>query len=559
MKRRRPAWILLMILSFLASACGGPTATAGTIEITVHVDGRNQTQAVPAGSTAQQALQEAGIQLGELDRVDPPGYTVVTDGTEINVTRVVERFEIEQVVVPFERQTLKNESLPSGETRLIQAGVNGKEEITYRVVEEEGVEVSRNPVKRQIIDQPQPEIVMVGSQASYTPLQIAGKLAYLSGGNAWIMESNTGNRRPLVVSGDLDGRVFRLSPSGRWLLFSRQAADSSGDINSLWIISTTDPNAEPIDLEVRNVVHFGDWAPASDPLMLAYSTVEPSPAAPGWQANNDLELLVIASDGRVIKRTTLIGVNAGGQYGWWGTDFQWASDGVHLAYARAEGVGQVDIRQPSLDPLHEEVPFQTLGDWAWVPGIAWGQDNRTLYMVDHGAPLGIESPAASPVFNLVVLPAEGGAPLPLAERTGMFSLPNVSPAEVLDTGEVAYSVAYYQATSPLDSRDSSYRLMLIDRDGSNRQESVPRRRPARTQGRRHPTSGGLVARRIPSGHPLSGQPVAGGRDHVAEPTTDGRRAGTRLRLETMKAGGVKSSGSILGSSVGKPLVHEEDN
>jgi hypothetical protein len=207
--------------------------------------------------------------------------------------------------------------------------------------------------------------------------------------------------------------------------------------------------------------------------MLAYSTVEPSPAAPGWQANNDLDLLVIASDGRVIKRTTLIGVNSGGQYGWWGTDFQWASDGVHMAYARAEGVGQIDIRRPALDPLHAEVPFQTLGDWAWVPGVAWGQDNRTLYFVDHGAPLGIESAAASPVFNLVVRPADGGSPLPLAERTGMFSLPAVSPATVLDTGEVAYSVAYYQASSPLDSRDSSYRLMLVDRDGSNRRSLFP--------------------------------------------------------------------------------------
>jgi hypothetical protein len=220
-------------------------------------------------------------------------------------------------------------------------------------------------------------------------------------------------------------------------------------------------------------VHFADWAPAGDPLMLAYSTVEPSPSAPGWQANNDLQLLVIASDGRIIKRTTLLGTNAGGLYGWWGTDFRWAADAVHLAYARAEGVGQIDIRQPILESRHEEVPFQTLGDWAWVPGVAWGQDSRTLYLVDHGPPLGIESPAASPVFNLLVLPADGGAPLQLVDRTGMFSLPTVSPSRVLESGEVAYSVAYYQATSPLDSRDSSYRLMLIDRDGSNRHTLFP--------------------------------------------------------------------------------------
>jgi hypothetical protein len=474
MKRRRLVPIALALMLVLAS-CGGPTATAGTIQVTIRADGGSHIQSVPAGSTVRQALQSARVELGELDRVDPPGYTVVTDGTRISVTRVSERFEIEQVVVPFDRQTLKNESLPSGETRLIQAGVNGMEEITYRIVEEEGVEVSRNPVKRQIIDEPQPEIVMIGTQASYTPLQIEGKLAYLSGGNAWLMESNTGNRRPLVVTGDLDGRIFHLSPEGRWLLFSRKISDASeaDNINSLWMISTTDPEAEPIDLDVHNVVHFADWAPSSDPLMLAYSTVEPSPAAPGWQANNDLQLMVFSSNGRAIRNTTLIGVNAGGQYGWWGTDYRWAADSVHLAFSRAEGVGQIDIRQPELTMTHQEVPFQTLGDWAWVPGVTWGRDNRTLYVVDHGAPLGIESPAASPVFNLVVIPADGGPALTMAERTGMFSLPTASPTDVLDSGEIAYSVAYYQATSPLDSRDSSYRLMLIDRDGSNRRALFP--------------------------------------------------------------------------------------
>lgn len=463
----------MWFLAALLAACGSPRATAGTIQVSIQADGRIQSASVPSGSTVQQALDAAGTTLGTLDRLDPPAYTIVTDGTLIQITRIEERFEIEQVVVPFERQTLKNETLPLGETRLLQAGVNGLEEITYRIVEEAGVEVSRNPVKRQIIHAPQAEIVMVGSQASYTPLQIDGQLAYLAGGNAWLMESNTGNRRPVVVTGQLDGRVFRLSPDGNWLLYTQQADVSTGNINELWMISTTDATAEPVDLDVSNVIHFADWAPDSDPLMLAYSTVEPSPSAPGWAANNDLQLIVFSAAGKPIKRTTLIGINAGGQYGWWGTDFAWAADRVHLAYARAEGIGEIDIRQPALEPLLSEVPFQTLGDWAWVPGVSWGQDSRTLFLVDHGAPIGIESPAASPVFNLAVVPADGSAGLSLAERTGMFSLPSVSPAAFLSSGEVAYSIAYYQASSPLDSRDSAYRLMTMDRDGSNQRALFP--------------------------------------------------------------------------------------
>lgn len=476
MKARRSrhfALIATLLAAVLLAGCASPQATAGTIQVHIQADGRSLTQSIPSGSTVQQALDAAGLTLGQLDKVDPPAYTVVTDGTDIAVTRVTERFEIEQVVIPFERQTLRNESLPAGETRLLQAGVNGKEEITYRIVEEAGKEVSRNPVRQQVIQPPQPEIVMVGGQESYTPVEISGRLAYLSNGNAWLMVSNTGNRRPLVVTGDLDGRVFKLSPDGRWLLFTRHMSEDKTDINSLWIMSTTDTQADPISLDVQNVVHFADWSPKADPLMIAYSTADPSPAAPGWQANNDLQLLVLSAAGRVIKRTTLIGTNAGGEYGWWGTNFTWAPDGVHLAYARADGVGEVDIRNPEMDSLVDEVPFQTLGDWAWVPGVAWGLDSRTLFLVDHGAPVGIESAAASPVFDLVALPAFGTSPLDLASRTGMFALPSTSPPDVRASGETAYRLAYYQAVSALDSQDSSYRLVTMDRDGSNRATLFP--------------------------------------------------------------------------------------
>ena len=94
-----------------------------------------------------QALQSAGIVPGNLDRVEPPFYTVLSDGDNIKLTRVVELFETEQVVVPFERQVVRNETLPEGQTRLVQAGLNGLEEITYRRILEDGVEISKSAVK----------------------------------------------------------------------------------------------------------------------------------------------------------------------------------------------------------------------------------------------------------------------------------------------------------------------------------------------------------------------------------------------------------------------------
>jgi len=374
-------------------------------------------------------------------------------------------------VIPFTRQTVSNEGLPAGETRLLQAGENGLEEITYRVLVEEGVEVSRQPAQRNLVKEPRSEILMVGTQAFHTPVGIEGRLALPSAGNAWVLQGDSTQRRPVVVSGDLDGQVFRLSPDGRWLLFTRRTEDVQTEFNRLWVIDLDTPGAEPVDLGASNVVHFAGWSPDSETV--AYSTVEPRPSPPGWQANNDLILVDLNESGRGVNRRELLAANSGGQYGWWGTTFAWAPDGVHMAYARADGVGVIDLRAPEFEESLGLVPFETRADWAWVPGLAWGHNSRTLYLVDHGSPVGVEDSTASPAFDLVAVPFPGGDPLRLVSRAGMFAYPSISPARVLSTGEVAYQVAFLQALSPLESQTSGYRLMVMDRDGSNLRQLFP--------------------------------------------------------------------------------------
>jgi CubicO group peptidase (beta-lactamase class C family) len=468
----RKNWITFITV-ILLMGCAGPQATTGLIEIEIILDGGTKSQSVSEGTTVQQALDSAGILIGTLDRVQPPAYTVLQSGTVIEVTRVQERFEVEEILIPFERQTIRNEALPEGETRLLQPGMNGRQEITYRILEEGGLETSRTPVKNVIIEDPQPEIVMIGLQTAYTPLSIQGNLAYVSGGNAWLIQGDSGNRYPLVPTGDLDGRIFKLSQDGRWLLYTSHG-DGEETINNLWAISTSETGAEPIDLKAQNIIHFADWVPSSSSLTVAYSTVEPSPAAPGWQANNDLIAVRFSPSGVVLRPDVWIEANAGGQYGWWGTTFAWGADSSLLAYARADGVGFVDLEEARFEPIQEIVPFQTFSDWAWVPGVAWGHDNRTLFFVDHGSPIALENPGASPVFDLIAATGRGGLLLPLAVRTGMFASPSTSPALEMPNGEIHYQIAFLQAISPLESVDSTYRLMAMDRDGSNLRTLFPK-------------------------------------------------------------------------------------
>jgi hypothetical protein len=55
----------------------------------------------------------------------------------------------------------------------------------------------------------------------------------------------------------------------------------------------------------------------------------------------------------------------------------------------------------------------------------------------------------------------------------MFAYPLASPLQTQASGDIDYRIAYLQAIFPTQSETSRYRLTVMDRDGSNRQELFP--------------------------------------------------------------------------------------
>jgi hypothetical protein len=457
--------LFLLAITWLTGSCRSPQL-GSDITITISADGTKSTVSVVAGSTVAQAMQTAGVIAGKLDRTEPPLYAVLSEGDNITITRVEEIFETEQRVVPFEQQVVRNETLPEGETRLVQAGVNGLEEITYRRILEDKVEISKSEVKTVVLNDALPEIVMVGAQSSFTPLNIPGIVAYLAGGNAWIMEGSTANRRVIVSSGDLDGRIFSLSPNGDFLVFTRKSKKPANEeINTLWAVRTKILEPKPIYLQAANVVHFAAWIPGTSSV--AYSTVEPRTTAPGWQANNDLYRVSITGG----SPRKLLEANSGGVYGWWGMSFAFSADG-RLAYSRPDEIGLVDQDGGYLKPLLEITPLNTHSDWAWIPPITWGADGKSLYFVAHApapAPITAEE---SPFFDLSATSFSNEATVSIVDSTGMFSYPSTSPVKSVGR-EKSYQVAYLQSIFIEQSETSRYRLVVMDRDGSNSKALFP--------------------------------------------------------------------------------------
>lgn len=439
------------------------------VSIAIAADNQDLELSLPAGSTVQQAIDKAGINLGPLDRLEPAAYTLLADGAQIRIVRIEEKFEIEKVVIPFEQLRQPTELLPEGVEQInpLQQGINGEQELTYRVVYEDGVVVSRTAIKVVVVKNPEPQIILVGVKPLTTPITIPGRLVYLFNGDTWLIEETTTNRRPVVTGANLDGRVFTLSDDGNWLLFT-QHAEREDQINFLRVQELTLESQRPIDLKVSNVIHFADWVPGSNSRVV-FSTVEPRATAPGWQANNDLYALNFSPTGWVSswQDKPVLEANSGGVYGWWGTNFGWGPEGDSFAYARPDSLGLLEYASGMITTTLEIAPLLTRGEWAWVPGFTWGPDGNVLYAVNH------LPPEDSQLFDLVAVPLSGNQLVTLVPQAGMFAYPAASPMHERNSGENFYQIAYLQANFPTQSETSRYRLAVMDRDGSNRRFIFP--------------------------------------------------------------------------------------
>jgi len=280
------------------------------------------------------------------------------------------------------------------------------------------------------------------------------------------MDSNTGNRRCVVCTGDLDGRIFSLSPDGRLLLLTRLSpSDIANSINTLWAVSTRSDPASLIDLGVENIVHYAEFSP--DSSSIAYSTAEWREAAPGWQANNNLYEMPVSTSGFVGEPHLDLEANSGGMYGWWGTIFSWSPQQDYFLYSRPDSVGLVYPLDGTQTVLHNILPYQTGGYWAWVPGTAWSPDGSVIFTVDH---LSVASANGGEYqeFDLIGLPVDGGETIELVKNVGMFAYPVASPLKSPsdqssgDQGARTFSLAYLQAIFPDQSETSGYRLFIIN-------------------------------------------------------------------------------------------------
>lgn len=448
------------------ASCSQPTAvTQGQQPLQIQLVAEGQTYNVTTNAaTVRELLAEASIELSDLDEVSPPLFTPLQPGTAVTVTRITETFELITETIPFERQYVRTDTMDSTDpAQIVQPGKAGLREITIRVLFRNGVESARIYTNETVIEPAQNELVLIGIGANRGTAYFPGLLAYISGGAPVLMRGSTAVPEQRPIDGQLDGRVFALSPDANYLLYTQVLSNTSGFNNRLWLLDVA-PGTEPVDLGIENVLWAG-WNPTmSDTMQIAYTTAVASEQPPGWEANNDLWLLTLPITNTAVFTTQQIIDAYPALNGWWGGNYAWSPNGRTLAYSFANEVGLIDTQASDANEsrlvLQRFTPFNTRADWVWVPSLTWSPAGDFLAFTQHS---GTDEEAMQ--FDTVVLGIHHAVNAQFVDQTGMWGHLHWSPTN--------QQIAYLKAADPLDSLRSNYTLWLMDVDGSNGRQLYP--------------------------------------------------------------------------------------
>jgi len=127
---------------------------------------------VKKGDTLWDIARKNGLDLAtllELNREIEPCFLQV--GQEIKLAKqepvlnVISRYEVVVMQdIPYPVIEKEDTNLDYGEIRVVQQGVPGQMEITYRILERNGKRVDKYPVKQLIKREPRPKIIATGSE-----------------------------------------------------------------------------------------------------------------------------------------------------------------------------------------------------------------------------------------------------------------------------------------------------------------------------------------------------------------------------------------------------------
>lgn len=129
---------------------------------TLNIDG-NIEIITTTKKTIREAFEEAGVSLGESDRVEPELDSLVEEGMNVSVYRVAYQEISVDSEIAFTTREVSDSTLAKGTTRIKTKGVNGLKRTRYAITTENGTEIKREILSEVVVSQPKAQVVAVGT------------------------------------------------------------------------------------------------------------------------------------------------------------------------------------------------------------------------------------------------------------------------------------------------------------------------------------------------------------------------------------------------------------
>lgn len=133
-------------------------------KFTLNIDG-NIEIITTTKRTVREAFEEAGVSVGQSDRIEPNLDTVVSDDLNVCVYRVMQQTVTVDSEIAFSSREVSDSTLEKGKTRIKVKGVKGLKRTTYSVTTENGIEVNREVISETTVKNPVEQVVAVGTKA----------------------------------------------------------------------------------------------------------------------------------------------------------------------------------------------------------------------------------------------------------------------------------------------------------------------------------------------------------------------------------------------------------
>lgn len=133
------------------------------VPVNVLVDGR-EIKLMTYRNTVGEALEDSPVKLFENDRLEGVNLDdkIVRD-MKIKIVRVREEVVTEKIPIPYRVATRENHRMDKGQERTVKEGKEGIREKLYRIVLEDGKEITRELLKDSVVLAPVNKIVEFGT------------------------------------------------------------------------------------------------------------------------------------------------------------------------------------------------------------------------------------------------------------------------------------------------------------------------------------------------------------------------------------------------------------